>query len=422
MNPIWQPYFPSSFLEENVRYHDGYNTHTSLHITLEPWVNLGDIVQGIYDNYFRDYAKGAKLWTDEIRFRFGHEMIHDNDPSTPGWYPWQDQPLLYTRAFQHIHDIFYEVGADNVKFVWAPNWTPSDLDILKEYYPGKDYVEWIGFSGYNWGNPWRSFDEIFSEIYLNIIQNSDFFGEKPIMLSEFASAEGELKDEWIKETFEKIEKEYPQIKAFYWFNINKERDWRINSSAEALSAFRTAMSSPYFISHPTAGEPQPISEIKVKINIPNISMLQVNITKIENGDWQPSSNIDFDTLTYDPQLHIFRANSYYALDVGIICNEPDWTITHTVTAFSNGRDTLDENVNVMFMKQNQAGGEEIAKYKFANSNVSFNKVLFRNGEWLRIYYGIATGSLGDAPGAKPITLEKSSGNYSGSVILSLITR
>ena len=42
---------------------------------------------------------------------------------------------------------------------------------------------------------------------------------------------------------------YPNIKAFIWFNTNKERDWRIESSPAAQSAFAAAMQSPAYASN-----------------------------------------------------------------------------------------------------------------------------------------------------------------------------
>lgn len=421
MGPVYPPYFPSSFLNENVRYHDGYDTKTVIHVTFEPWVSLDDISRGIYDNYFRSYASQCKDWKDEIRFRFGHEMIHDDNPATDGWYPWQDKPTQYVEAFRHVHDIFEEVGADNVKFVWSPNWLPADFEILKKYYPGKEYVDWIGMDGYNsaglW-NGWVSFDEIFSQLYQTIIQNSEFFGDKPIMLAEFACAEGEEKDEWIEDAFQKIKEEYSKIKAFYWFNIDKERDWRINSSPEALAAFRAAMRDPYFTSHPHGGEGHS-GKIKIAVTIPKISMLKVNISRIEGDSWHEDSQINFGTLSYDSHYKIFRATRYYVLDVGVFCNEPSWHITHNTSSITNGLDNLDNNINVVFVKE--TGGEdsvELGKFSFRNSNgVSFDKKDLDKG-WLRIYYGIATG-LDDAPGVEPITLAKSAGRYRGKITITL---
>jgi hypothetical protein len=34
---------------------------------------------------------------------------------------------------------------------------------------------------------------------------------------------------------------FPRVRAVCWFNGLKERDWRVNSSSEALKAMRTAL-------------------------------------------------------------------------------------------------------------------------------------------------------------------------------------
>ena len=41
-------------------------------------------------------------------------------------------------------------------------------------------------------------------------------------------------------------KSYPALKMYSWFNINKELDWRVNSTPAVLAAFRKMMSDPYF--------------------------------------------------------------------------------------------------------------------------------------------------------------------------------
>jgi len=39
---------------------------------------------------------------------------------------------------------------------------------------------------------------------------------------------------------------FPAIKAFVWFHMNKETDWRVDSSAAARAAFVTAAGDAYF--------------------------------------------------------------------------------------------------------------------------------------------------------------------------------
>jgi hypothetical protein len=48
------------------------------------------------------------------------------------------------------------------------------------------------------------------------------------------------KAQWISDLFASIEAR-PRIHNFIWFDISKETDWRIDSSAAALSAFHTGL-------------------------------------------------------------------------------------------------------------------------------------------------------------------------------------
>ena len=261
-----QPSFPCVDLLP-LLYRDGVRTDLSFHLTWEPWVKLADIAAGVYDTYLARYATQIKQCGLKTRLRFAHEMIqndvYDNcqgQPNCPEWYPWQDQPAAYVAAFRHVHDVFKTAGATNVEFVWCPNNYPSQLSLVQKYYPGQNYVDWVCMDGYNWTNQdgqpgwpdWQWFDDIFYPIYHTFVDHPDIFGDKPIMIGEFASCEasshdlsGQTKPAWITNAFERIgSSDYAQIQAFYWFNINKECDWRVNSSPESLTAFQAAISDP----------------------------------------------------------------------------------------------------------------------------------------------------------------------------------
>ena len=212
------------------------------------------IIPGRIDDYFRKLALNIKQFGEPIRVRFAHEMIQ-NDVSEshdqhPGWYPWQDEPQEYIKAFRRLVRIFKEEKADNAQFVWSPNFHMYDYTILAKYYPGKDYVDWIGLDGYNWSG--QNFDGIFNYIYRAITGHTEIFGDKPIMIAEFAMAENLSpsisKSDWIKDAFFKMRTEYPKIKAFYWFQLNKENDWRLDSSDSTWQTFKETMKDPTFIS------------------------------------------------------------------------------------------------------------------------------------------------------------------------------
>ncbi|MCM8782965.1 MAG: hypothetical protein NC909_01010 [Candidatus Omnitrophica bacterium] len=164
--------------------------------------------------------------------------------------------------------------------------------------------------------------------------------------------------------------------------------------------------------------------ITVKATVPQQSGLQVTISRINvPGDtWVPGvTSIDFGTLTYDSTYNIFRANCYYALDIGVTSNSLSWTITHTANSIlrSGGTENLNNNVNVVFMKQtSDTSATQIAKVNYAASNgYTISKSQVSPG-WLRIYYGIATGS-GDASGVTPIGATTTPGTYQGSIVLTL---
>jgi beta-mannanase len=243
--------------EYNARPGPEYENHT-----------LDAIMDGVYDEYFTGWAQRVAAFGKPIFLRWGHEMNGD-------WYLWggenngggatdgygdpdePDGPERFVDAYRYIHDLFVANGAENVLWVWCPNAPFSTMDIsygstgwnnAENYYPGDEYVDWLCFDGYNWGTSsfgqqfnsrWSSFDEIFRESYERLQGISE---EKPIIIGEFSSTEdGGDKAAWVADAFERLELDYPQIKAIIWFHIAKETDWRIDSTPESLEAFRAAL-------------------------------------------------------------------------------------------------------------------------------------------------------------------------------------
>ncbi len=422
------PILPSTF--RNILCHDGYNTHTSLHFTLEPWVNLTSIANGFYDPVFRGLAQKLSSYPGEVRFRFAHEMIQDDDPNTSGWYPWQDHPEEYKKAYTHVYDLFRSSGADNVRFVWSPNHHLADPQVLAKYYPGKEYVDWIGLDGYEW-YPGESFDDIFSAIYKAITEHPEIFGDKDIMLAEFAAMEGGDKALWIQDAFNKIKDEYQKIKAFYWFDEDKERDWRVDSSPESLEAFKEAMRDPYFVGHSEdSSDPCPYkkkkiiengnAKLRIQVEVPRVNQLQVAISKVNpDNSWSKEEEIDFGQLEFDEENKIFRSRVYFVMDVGIACNSGEWKLVYEATPLvsTNGGD-LSDHINVTFCSMEGGNERVIEKVAYSDFHKEFSKEQLE-GRWLRIYYGLATG-LEDAPGVTPVSLDQPVGEYQGSIVVSLV--
>jgi endoglucanase len=221
-----------------------YANGSILMVTWEPWdYDTVKIKNGQADSYIKKMADDIKAFGKEIWLRPMHE-------GNGNWYPWGigDSKVntneTYIAAYRHIVDIFRAEGASNVKWVFNINCSNVGQGAsFTNHYPGDAYVDYNSLDGYNWGttqswgSKWQTFDEIFSASYNALKQYN-----KPIMLTEWASTEiGGNKAQWITDSFNTIKNKYDKISAVIWFNENKETNWLINSSPEALSAYIKAI-------------------------------------------------------------------------------------------------------------------------------------------------------------------------------------
>jgi hypothetical protein len=211
----------------------------------QPTYSLQNIISGKLDGYITKWAQASKAWRHPYFLRFAAEM-------NGYWFPWSEltngnKAGQYVQAWRHVHDIFTKQGATNVTWVWSPNIVFPGNIPLQELYPGSSYVDWVGIDGYNWGSIGRghqpqSFSQIFQKTYTILVGMSL---HKPMMIAETGSTNQQVnKAAWITDAFSvQLPKNFPEVKAFVWFNQNKETDWRIESSASAQTAFANAMAS-----------------------------------------------------------------------------------------------------------------------------------------------------------------------------------
>jgi beta-mannanase len=203
-------------------------------------VDFKKIVEGSLDATIKARAQGAKALGKPFFLDFAAEM--NGDEAWGG-----NNPKLYVAAYRHIHDLFAAEGATNVVWAWCPNVTDVDGGNSKtmDYYPGDDYVDWTGVDGYNWGRGnggWQSFERVFVKIYPLLAAKN-----KPIIIGEMASADvGGDKAAWIDAIIPVLRTKFPMIKALVWFDVKKERDWRINSSPASQESFSRMAKDAYF--------------------------------------------------------------------------------------------------------------------------------------------------------------------------------
>ncbi|MGN1098680.1 MAG: glycoside hydrolase family 26 protein [Clostridia bacterium] len=228
---------------------------SELTLQLPPKAESGivyNILKGKYDGFLFDLANDVAEFGHPVLMRLFNEM--NGEWCNYSGYHTSRDPDIYIRLYRYIHDIFTKCGADNVIWVWNPNeksfpnfkWNSEEM-----YYPGSEYVDVVGLTGYNTGSyyegeTWRSFDRI----YRNIYNKADKLYNKPMMITEFSCATtGGDKEDWVRDMFASMP-DYPKLKAAVWWsscdrdetNGNVSRSYYVDDTDGVMRLFRENLS------------------------------------------------------------------------------------------------------------------------------------------------------------------------------------
>ena len=206
-------------------------------ITLEPdGMSLDDIVNGVHDKkiiaYLSELSKGDRV-NKELFVRFAHEMEMRKSYGSP-WYPWQSYDSdAYIAAWKHIVDLG-RIHSPNVKWVWSPNRVD---ELTKAYYPGDEYVDYVGLTL----NANAGYDQSFGDFYEEVGQKDwlEDYG-KPIIFSEVAKhrVSQNTQNEYIADALEYIQSDerYAGI-IFFNENISSDRKYQFSHDPLIVSTF-----------------------------------------------------------------------------------------------------------------------------------------------------------------------------------------
>ncbi|MDR3277879.1 MAG: glycoside hydrolase family 26 protein [Oscillospiraceae bacterium] len=220
-----------------------------------PWL---DLYRTGGDERIRAFARGAKAFGKPFLFRLNNEMNSD-------WTSYSGvtnllDPELYAENWRTVYRIFEEEGVDNAIWIFNPNdrdAPPNAWNSAAAYYPGNEYVQLFGVTGYNngdyyrdvTGEYWREFDVIYDKITRDAAGMYDAF---PWIITEFSSSSvGGDKAKWIDGMFKNLPN-YPRIKAAVWFSSADydvaddtiaARPYWIDETDETLAAFRKGLLS-----------------------------------------------------------------------------------------------------------------------------------------------------------------------------------
>ncbi|MFC2066590.1 MJ1477/TM1410 family putative glycoside hydrolase [Chloroflexota bacterium] len=209
----------------------------------EPTFTLNRILDGEFDDDLRAWARAAR--------NFGSPMIAEYGTEVNGrWFSWNgvwngggalkgygdhslpDGPERFRDAYCRIIRIMREEDAHNITWVFHVN----DQDIpddswnrLEQYYPGDEWVDWIGVSVYGAQTPvedeWPDFRQLMDEVYPRI---ESLTTANPIVLLEFGvTANNPLGDQatWAEQALIDLTSfRWPRIIGFSWWNEAWEND------------------------------------------------------------------------------------------------------------------------------------------------------------------------------------------------------
>jgi hypothetical protein len=249
--------------------------------------SLNDIIAGKWDAYIDKWADGAREFAHPMIVAFGVEMNGDWFPWSGTFYggdDWDDDadnwkgPETFRRAYRHVVDRVRARGATNIKWMFHANNYSYPLDTWNfspAYYPGPDYVDWLGLSVYGQQFKDEPNPDITSLVDWPYQELSGLDPNKPIMIAEWATGEfpyepgepGIHKPEWIKQALELFRTRYPRVKAVVywherWQNVDQTySNLRVNSSVESLQAYREGVANPDWLGNLIL-KPLPKSEPK----------------------------------------------------------------------------------------------------------------------------------------------------------------
>jgi hypothetical protein len=213
---------------------------------------LKDIVSGRHDKLLGNYAEGAV----QAGEKYGGFFITTMEESNGNWYYWGQTPQ-FIPAWRHIWEIFEHKGANRyATWVWEcyPPETTIWANNPETYYPGDQYVDWIGFSAFArqiYPDTMVPFKALVNNTFNQMRKKHP---QKPIMQAEFAHTNNPLQHKWIIDTYKTI-KSMPAMKAavFYdnvtpeGFFTDRRSDDDHTLNKEGFQAMKEIFKDPYWI-------------------------------------------------------------------------------------------------------------------------------------------------------------------------------
>lgn len=258
------------------------------------------IAAGQFDEELRAFARGARGTNVPISLNYDPEMTAthpwggrwDGGGTTTGYGDpaWPDGPEHFRDAYRRIVTIFREEGATNVTFFFHTNsvtgyrvgsyWEPWER--FRNYYPGDEYVDWLGLSVYASPKFQTGLNESFEDAlafpdvpgYEGPYAEITALGSKPLAIAEtgfYNMPSEQAKADWVEAASAVLRSgRYPRVKALNWWAQNKAGgtgyDGYPDTSDVFLDGFKRAFDQPYFDAKALfSGDCRPLAPTRLRL-------------------------------------------------------------------------------------------------------------------------------------------------------------
>lgn len=231
----------------------------------EPLFSLQAILEGQFDDDLYHWCVTARDFGTPLLVEYGTEVNGE-------WFPWNgvwhgggesggygdddkpDGPERFADAYRHIIQMCRQAGADNLTWVFhlnANDWPDEDWNAFENYYPGDEWIDWIGISNYGAQTPLDDYCGDFRAAMDALYPRLEALtSDKPFFIAEFGVTKGNpLCDQasWAREALtDIISLRWPRLIGFSWWNEwwqndenpNHDTTMRLQDNLELAAVFR----------------------------------------------------------------------------------------------------------------------------------------------------------------------------------------
>jgi len=176
---------------------------------------LASIVAGKHNSELMKLVEEAKQFPHPILVSFMPEF---DNPGKPWGTDSESNLTLFREVWRYVVRYCQQQGASNLVWVWCP----AQPSSLVAYYPGSDYVNWLGFSVVNDPDTApdgrsHSFAALYQLPHTTVRTHAAYsIRQKPILITRLATKVGESPastDHWFSDAIEMLQERYPQVRG-----------------------------------------------------------------------------------------------------------------------------------------------------------------------------------------------------------------